>query len=276
MNSRYYFIFLFSLSLISCNKEKIAKKDKKGLDTLVIYSEKDFYENKIGIFKIVDTLCINGIKRAKKDISENKLTYYNIKGLSAREVSDKELTLLLHQYNIGFENVLGFCMRPPKGFKWNCYEDEINNEIFNRYGENFVDSLRKIADRKFVETNPDFVFMWHECETTSRYTKVLDYTESLNMVREDLRKTLIPLYKTRGIEINDLNISFIIHRDSSISKLSITKSISPKNFENEKLVDSVITQFIMRSKWNPGKFNGINVNSDWHISGVGRLSKKNG
>ena len=55
MNSRYYFIFLFSLSLISCNKEKIAKKDKKGLDTLVIYSEKDFYENKIGIFKIVDT-----------------------------------------------------------------------------------------------------------------------------------------------------------------------------------------------------------------------------
>lgn len=258
-------IIILLTVIISCSKEQHQKKENAGVDSLVIYSEDDFYKVKDVIIKIVDTACINATKRAQKDISRNKLTYFLIKGLSSRDVSNKEFKLLLKNYDIGFKNISGYCMRPPKGFEWNCYEKTINAEIEKRHGKNFIDSLRKVADIKFINSNPNFIFQWHECESTSRYNKVLDYNESLKIMREDLKKNLQLLNRNKKIEFGDTDISFIIHRDSSISNISITKDIKPNTPYNSKIVDSVIIDYMLKSKWNPGKFNGINVNSDWNI-----------
>lgn len=259
-------IFILLLTTISCTKNQNQKKKENSFDSLVIYSEEDYYKIKFGKIKIVDTACINETKRAHKDITNNNLTYFQLKGFSPRDVSDKELEILLKKYDIGFKNISISCILPAKGFERNCYEKTINAEIIKRHGKNFIDSLRKKADIKFINSNPNFIFQWHECETTSRYNKVTDYSKSLDVMGEDLRKELKLLNKSKQMEFGDIDISFIIHKDSSISKISIKKDIKPNTPINSKLVDSVITSFILKSKWNPGKFNGINVNSNWNLS----------
>lgn len=242
-----------------------------GLDSLIVYNESDYFKIKNGMIKIVDTACINGTERAKRDIDQNKLTYFLIKGLSQRDVSNKEFKLILNHYGIDFKNISSPCVRPLKGFEWNCYENAINAEIIKRHGEKFIDSIRKVADIKFINSNPNFIFQWHECESTSRYNKVVDYNESLEVMRGDLRKELQKLNESKRIELGEIDISFIIYRDSSTSAISIKKDIRPSTSYNSKLVDSTITNFILKSKWNPGKFNGINVNSDWNLSGIGYI-----
>lgn len=267
MRMRLTLLLLVAVVSLGCER-KILKITNQNRDSFEVYNEVDYYKIISGKIKIIDTLCIAETQRAQSDIANKQpLTYYLLKGLSQRDVSNTELKELLAQNNIKFQIKHVPDMRMGS-FDRYCYEKTFNSEIANRQGEHFIDSLRNIADRIFIESHPEFVFMWHETETTSRYSKSLDYSESLKLSRNDLRDQLQAICKKTGIEISELDVDFVIHRNGEVSRIKIKKALKPNTLNNSALIDSAVVDFVRQSKWNPGKFNGIDVNSEWHIWNV--------
>ena len=86
---------------------------------------------------IVDTACINGKEKALSDIRANKLTYY-YKTIGPHE---KEFKAALAKHNITAKlGNMSTCIVVGR-FGNNCYEREMEEEVYRRYGNDFFDSI---------------------------------------------------------------------------------------------------------------------------------------
>ena len=96
-----------------------------------------------------DTICLQEIAKAKKDINQHKLTYYHLWGLGGSSLRyEQELDSLLNLYGIRYsENVFSCLIGPTQE---NCYEMYMNEEVIYRYGSDFIDSLKYIADSIYI------------------------------------------------------------------------------------------------------------------------------
>ena len=152
-------VFLVTLILNSCDKktetEKLAKFDKNG--KLIVYSEevyaKMWVKNKNLKVTVIDTFCINQKSKALKDIKNGKLIYF---GFHPREFP--KMTKILSQFGIETKEHLGRCVRMG-GFEPYCYQEEMYKEINRKYGENFIDSIFKVAQKEFIIENPNVEYM---------------------------------------------------------------------------------------------------------------------
>jgi hypothetical protein len=45
----------------------------------------------------------------------------------------------------------------------------MRQEIDKRFGKKFIDSLRTIAEKQYVQNNPNKIYEFEECDTLSRY-----------------------------------------------------------------------------------------------------------
>ncbi|WP_435522627.1 hypothetical protein [Chryseobacterium indoltheticum] len=46
----------------------------------------------------------------------------------------------------------------------NCYANVMRREIDKKFGSNFIDSLRNVAEIEYVKKNPDRIFNFEECD----------------------------------------------------------------------------------------------------------------
>lgn len=153
---KVFLIFIFSFILISCKqKVELDKYDKNG--NLIVYSEqvysKMWIENRNLKVTVIDTFCINQKSRALKDVKDGKLIYF---GFHPREF--EKMTEKLKKYGIETTELLRRDVFIG-GFRPYCYEDEMNKEISKRYGENFIDSIFKVAQKEFIIENPNIEYM---------------------------------------------------------------------------------------------------------------------
>ena len=132
---RKYIVFILLL-IISCkpNNEK-PKFPKSNLS----YEEWD------------DSVCNAESKKAYADIKKVILIYAYRMGKVEMFDSNKELDTLLAKYHIKTDTILHTCLTPFE--KQNCYHLRMYEEIQRKHGKNFIDSLRQIAEMKFMKNN---------------------------------------------------------------------------------------------------------------------------
>jgi hypothetical protein len=156
MNKLFLLLIILPLILNSCKqKVELEKYDKNG--NLIVYSEevyaKMWVKNRNLKVTVIDTFCINQKSKALKDIKNGKLIYF---GFHPREF--EKMTTILSQYGIETKEQSRSCGRLG-GFKPNCYEDEMLDEIDRKFGKNFIDSIFKVAQKEFILENPNIEYI---------------------------------------------------------------------------------------------------------------------
>lgn len=106
---------------------------------------------------------MNQKSRAIRDIKNGKLIYF---GFHPREF--KKMSKVLGKYGIQIKEHLRGCTRIGR-FEPYCYQDEMSREIDRRYGENFIDSIFKIAQREYVIENPNVEYMEDGIDLRQKY-----------------------------------------------------------------------------------------------------------
>ena len=162
-------LFTFSFILFSCEKnterEEFPKYDKNG--KLIVYNVEEYsklwFKNRNLKVTVIDTFCTNQKNRAIKDIKNGKLIYF---GFHPYEFP--KMTKILNKYGIETKEHLGGCVRLG-GFEPFCYQEEMYEEINRKYGENFIDSIFKIAQREYVLENPDVEYIEDGIDLREKY-----------------------------------------------------------------------------------------------------------
>lgn len=267
------------LILILCIITFSSCKNVKGIDTpiaengnQIVYDEGKWYElwfkdSNIKV-EVIDTSCINQRKRALKDISKGKLTYFFM-GSDIMYRSNNEMKKLLAKYNIGVDSTFTTSIAPPPGFEYYCYENEMRTAIETQFGNKFIDSLRLQAEKKYVLKYPDKIYKFQDCDTIARYPRASNYREHFDNYRIDYFKDFkYPEgYKFKNEKYYSYTTAeFILYKDGSISDIVIETTFqNPRNEKYRELFDSKMAEFIKNTDWIPAKSAGIIVNSKMPI-----------
>ncbi|MEP0265917.1 hypothetical protein [Dokdonia sp.] len=127
--------FLFFLMLLTSCKYKEVSNTRDSQDTIIVYNEAVFTtlwrENQNIKIKVIDTHCINQRKRARTDIKQGNIIYFN-----SQEWLHKEMSPLLAKHNIILKQYNYGCLWGPY-FDPYCYEEKMWKEIHTIFGDTF-------------------------------------------------------------------------------------------------------------------------------------------
>jgi hypothetical protein len=160
--SNFLFIFLFTFC---CCEKKTEKEEIKTVYNVDEYLKMRFQDKEnLKNIKIIDTFCINEKRRAEKDIRDNKLTYF------MSEFECEFLSMKKHLGKLKIE-VKNYDNRHSLmyEFKRNCYQNVMRDEIINRLGQKFIDSLMIISEKEFVINNPDSLYIKNGIDIRTKY-----------------------------------------------------------------------------------------------------------
>jgi hypothetical protein len=147
-------VVVFLIVFTSCNKkaepEELPKFDKNG--NPIVYSEQVYMhmwtKDRNLKVTVIDTFCINQKAKAIEDIKKGKLIYF---GFHPSEF--EKMTKILSGYGIETKEHLARDIRMG-GFEPYCYQNEMYKEINRKYGENFIDSIFRVAQKEYILENP--------------------------------------------------------------------------------------------------------------------------
>ncbi|OYU82104.1 MAG: hypothetical protein CFE23_02075 [Flavobacterium sp. BFFFF1] len=159
-------LFFLFFSLSGCNnKVELEKCDKNG--KLIVYSERVYSEmwikNKKLNVTVIDTFCINQKAKALEDIRNGKLVYF---GFHPREF--KKMTAILKRFGIETKEHLSRCARIG-GFEPYCYQNAMYDEINRKFGENFIDSIFRVAQKEYIIENPNVEYFDDGIDLRKKY-----------------------------------------------------------------------------------------------------------
>lgn len=246
----YSLIFLF---LISCGKS--TSQNKSQIKNSVEFD----VENKYW-----DSLCKIETKNAEKDIKQNKITYFHYFGMVVQYRSNEEMNKLLSSYNIKIDSASYYCTVPSK--LQNCYAHKMQQEIDRRYGKNFIDSLRTIAEKQYVKNNPNKIYEFEECDTLSRYPNDRNYSEYFKNYKNDFFQFAeYPTdfeYRKEKDSYSWISADFILRKDGTVTDIDIELTFqNKKNYKYSSYFTNKLKEFILKTKWIPAKSMGVIVNS---------------
>lgn len=151
---------LFILS--SCNKKQsIQPAEIKVSDSVIVYDIYKYEELKKHAeasgkrLIVIDTACINGKERARKDIEKGKLTYYFFGGNFTSTCEVKRVKEFFLEKGIKTDYAYGPAGCIPligyEEFHDLCYEEAMNREFEKRNGKTFTDSMMVVKNQKKLE-----------------------------------------------------------------------------------------------------------------------------
>lgn len=264
---------LFSLSLIvlTCfsmkNKRFITHKNKseslfQSKSDTIIDKElaKMFDEEK----KYWDSTCQAEIKRAEIDIKNKKLVYFHYFGMVQQYRSNQEMNILLKKHHIEVDSTGYFCTIPYE--LQNCYAKSMDKEIDKKFGKNFTDSLRHVAELHYVKKNLNKIYSFEECDTISRYPNDKSYREFFKSYERDFWKNIeYPEdfeYRKEKDYYSHISADFILSKTGKVSDIKIDlKFQNKKNYKYSSYFINQLKTFINNTKWIPAKSMGITINS---------------
>ncbi len=217
------------------------------------------------MIKVIDTSCINEEKKAAADIKNGKVVYCFFNGMTEMYRSNKEMKELLLEYNIQIDSALTSCILPTRGFRRNCYISVMKKEIEKRYGKNFIDSIRALAEKKYVLTHPNVIYRFEECDTLSRYP-------GANTMKEFFSKPDMAFFKNfkypknykskKEQSYSYTSAYFILRKDGGITDLEVEATFqNPENKKHTEYFEKAVKDFVQKVKWIPAKKKGIPVDS---------------
>ncbi|MGQ2984041.1 hypothetical protein [Flavobacterium sp.] len=147
-------IIIITLLLLSCKQKQNEVLAEKESDTLVVYDHKKYQmlcaqnpENKIK-YKLIDTACINGKKRAKEEAARGIYTFHYGAGLGFNESKMAYLKKAFSKKGITIDFYITSCIggAPAEGeFGRHCYVTTAKEEFEKKYGRARIDSMEKAS-----------------------------------------------------------------------------------------------------------------------------------
>ncbi|WP_265429706.1 hypothetical protein [Chryseobacterium sp. YIM B08800] len=219
--------------------------------------------------KYLDSACQEETKRAKDDIRKNKLVFFHYFGMVEQYKGNIEMNELLKKYNIEVDSALTYCTVPLN--LQNCYANVMSKEIDKRFGSKFIDSLRNVAEIKYIRKNPDKIFGFEECDWVSRYPGDKSYEEFSKSYDRDFWKTVeYPddfEYRKDKDSYSSMGANFILYKTGKISNIKIDVTFqNKKNYKYSSYFINRLKEFVQNTKWVPAKSSGIPVNSEMEIT----------
>lgn|GEM_PF-1520645 len=252
---QYTYIIVIAITLVSCSKNISGPAT-----SIAISSEKHIttYE------EVLDSICKTEILKANKDIENNVLKYSYPLAIGNNYKPKNEMDSLLSHYNISTDIAIYNCT--DSGKFQNCYSSRMLQEIQQRYGEQFIDSLKNIADIQYIKNNINKVFYFHDCDTISRYPNAKSYRQHFENSKKDFFAN-VPYpegfqYKNEE-HYSYITANFILYKDGHINDIDI--QVTFQNEANNKFISYYIDRlrdFILATKWISATSHGISVDSE--------------
>lgn len=219
--------------------------------------------------KYLDSACQEETKRANDDIRKNKLVFFHYFGMVEQYKGNIEMNELLKKYNIEVDSALTYCTVPSN--LQNCYANVMSKEIDKRFGSKFIDSLRNVAEIKYIKKNPDKIFRFEECDWVSRYPGDKSYEEFSKSYERDFWKNVeYPddfEYRKDKDSYSSMGANFILYKTGKISNIKIDVTFqNKKNYKYSSYFINQLKEFVQNTKWVPAKSSGIPVNSEMEIT----------
>ena len=221
-----------------------------------------------------DTTCMIEIEKAKVDIKYNRLVYCVYWGFRVEPMRAKyEMVNLLKTYNIKFQ--IEDCSDIVRENRIeNCYCECMREEINERFGNKFIDSLLYIADSLWVLKNLDKIFTCGGWGSNDCWDKpamfpgdsVYDQTNHSGLQQEFEKLVQYPTdYKFKeGKEKNEMAFLSINLDIDENGKAKVTKFgcyITKYNEEHCNYFKSIAIPLIENTKWTPATIKSIGVKS---------------
>jgi len=268
-----FFSSIFILTCFAFTNKKFGNKSESFhtlksdtlSDSLMVEMEKWMAEER----KYLDSACQEESKKAKDDIRKNKLVFFHYFGMVEQYKGNIEMNELLKKYNIEVDSALTYCTIPSN--LQNCYAKVMNEEIDKKFGSKFIDSLRNVAEIKYVKKNPDKIYRFEECDWVSRYPGDKSYEEFSKSYERDFWKTVeypddFEFRKNKDL-YSYIGASFILYKTGKISDLKIDISFqNKKNYKYSSYFINHLKQFVQNTKWVPAKSSAIPVNSEMRMT----------
>lgn len=268
--------FFSSIIILTCFIMKNKRFENKSesfysvkSDTLSDSLEMEMNKWMVEERKYLDSVCQEETKRAKDDIRKNKLVFFHYFGMVEQYKGNIEMNELLKKYNIEVDSALTYCTVPLN--LQNCYANVMSKEIDKRFGSKFIDSLRNVAEIKYIRKNPDKIFAFEECDWVSRYPGDKSYEEFSKSYDRDFWKTVeYPddfEYRKDKDSYSSMGANFILYKTGKISNIKIDVTFqNKKNYKYSSYFINRLKEFVQNTKWVPAKSSGIPVNSEMEIT----------
>ncbi|WP_310556718.1 hypothetical protein [Flavobacterium sp.] len=247
----FFFIFL-SVALVSCRFES---KQKSSF----VESVKD-----------TDTTCLKEISEAEKEIESGKLTYCHYSGNIYNHYlrSEKELIEILKENNLEFRNEGSSCIVYENQTE-HCYCKLMKENINQKYGEKFVDSLLNVADEKYLNKHINDTMYYGECDVRPNYPNDKDDSEDeySEVMQKEIDDAIIypkGYIKRPNYDVSSfVNVSFFVDKDGKAKITHFGFIFDTKsNHKLEKYFENELKRIIKTKEWKPAQIRKRNVNSD--------------
>ncbi|UKB82206.1 hypothetical protein LF887_14450 [Chryseobacterium sp. MEBOG06] len=209
-------------------------------------------------------------KQAQNDFNYKKYTWTIFSGQGGYILGREEFIILLNQNHIETIDIPLSCMRYANDRYENCREIEMNRLIRQKFGKGFIDSLKYLANKRFIENHPDEVFSYQECDDISRYPNSTADNQFKKISQDYFIKYPSPskyIKKNKDEHSSYTSASFVLTKNGKIKELTIDSEFqNKKNNIFEKQFNTQLENFVLQTEWIPGKINGLNVDSYYDVS----------
>lgn len=217
-----------------------------------------------------DTTCLKAVKKAKADIQKGKLTFCHFAGslLYNPLRSSDEMDSLLKTFGIDYKEEITSDVI-FEGQTQGCYCDFMKEQIDNKFGKTFIDSLLNVSDSLYVQNNINDTFYYANCDTRPNYPSDTDTNpdEYSEIFQSDFDKSIkYPRgYIKRPNYDSSAFVDVHLYVDKS-GKAVVTDYWflfdMKTNHKYEKNFEKAIEKAMRKTGWTPATIRNQKVNSD--------------
>jgi hypothetical protein len=141
----------------------------------------------------IDTTCLKEVKKAKTDVQKGKLTFCHFAGSLLYQPlrSGNEMDSLLKTFEIDYKEEITSDVI-FEGQTQGCYCNFMKEQISDKFGKAFIDSLLNVSDSLYVKNNINDTFYYANCETRPNYPSDIDtHTDEYSEIfQSDFEKSI--------------------------------------------------------------------------------------
>jgi hypothetical protein len=219
---------------------------------------------------MVDTTCLEEIKKARQDKQNGKLAYCHFAGSMLYEPlrSAREMDSLLKKAGIGYKEEITSDVifeNQTQG----CYCDFMKEQIDDRFGKSFIDSLINLSDRLYVQNNINDTFYYASCDTRPNYPADtgINPDEYSEVFQSDIERDI--KYPTGYIKRPNYDSSAFVDVHLYVDKVGNAFINSywflfdmKTNHRYERYFEREIEKAMRKTGWTPATIRNQKVNSD--------------
>jgi hypothetical protein len=276
MRTQITFIILLG-TLFSCNQKKQSKEIVEYEEDIESYSLDSIYSELLDYVnnpKYSDTICLNDINKAKRDLSNGRIIMNDYVGYDrGNRRYYNQLKQLCEELGIIFQPEGEYCV-VYEGQTQGCYGLFMDSTIYAKYGRNFKIALHELADSLFfVEMSNDTIKRWF-CDIQpspnngKRTVDEIYVKTDLNVI--SIRREWISQGDTMfAIDNPFMDIHFTVDKTGELSNFKLEYFV-PASEHNERFKQELFNlgEQQIRERlpnWTPGTINGIPMNVEHNI-----------